>query len=62
MSRRQYGDRDACRYCGQDIEWHGREVGWIDRGSGRGCCPYEDRKRCVMVYPKTKHAPPRRTK
>lgn len=38
--RRKYGDQRACSRCQQDIEWHGREHGWIDRGSGQECLPY----------------------
>jgi len=52
--RRKIGDQTACKYCGHDIEWHGRAVGWIDRGSGRGCLPFE--KRGEIMKPKTKHA------
>ena len=56
MTRRKIGDRDACRYCGQDIEWHGRGHGWVDRGNNRGCVPFQ--KGDALIYPKTKHAPP----
>ncbi len=35
--RRQYGDREACQRCGSDIEWHGREHGWRDRGGDTYC-------------------------
>jgi hypothetical protein len=37
MIRAKYGDRDACKVCGQDIEFHGKARGWIDRGSDRLC-------------------------
>ena len=52
-----YGERAACRYCNQDIEFHGRKFGWIDRGSDRTCRPYIDRAKGEVVKPKTKHAP-----
>lgn len=35
--RRKFGDQRACVKCGQDIEWHGRKAGWLDRGSGVDC-------------------------
>jgi hypothetical protein len=35
--RATYGQREACACCGQDIEFHGFKVGWIDRGSDRFC-------------------------
>jgi len=35
--RLTYGTRDACKHCDQDIEWHGRAHGWIDRGGNRQC-------------------------
>jgi hypothetical protein len=50
----QYGTQTACKYCGQDIEWHGRKHGWLDRGRNRDCCPYTDRDG-EIVRPKTKH-------
>ena len=53
--KRKYGEQAACKYCGQDIEFHGRATGWIDRGANRQCCAYE--KRGEIVKPKTKHAP-----
>lgn len=59
--RRKYGERDACRYCGQDIENRGRRQ-WTDRGGNRDCCPFIDNKLCVVITPRTKHAPPRRNK
>lgn len=37
MPRATYGDRSACKCCGQDIEFHGGKHGWIDRGSDRFC-------------------------
>jgi len=42
-NRRRYGDQRACCICGHDVEWHGRAVGWIDRGAGRECLPYTER-------------------
>ena len=37
MTRATYGQRQVCRICGQDIEFHGGKHGWIDRGSDRFC-------------------------
>ena len=54
MSKRKYGDQRACRTCGTDVEWHGRDIGWIDRGGNRSCAVYETKE--GFVYPKTKHA------
>lgn len=51
-----YGMQCTCRHCGQDIEFHGREYGWIDRGGNRKCAPYFSRKADNYVTPKTKHA------
>jgi hypothetical protein len=54
------GEHSACRFCGHDIEFHGLQFGWVDRGAGRACQPYVDREtREVIPAPKTKHAPPR---
>ena len=52
--KRKYGDQRACKFCGHDIEWHGRAHGWIDRGAGRGCLPFIERGE--VIRPKTKHA------
>ena len=52
-----YGERCACKYCAQDIEFLGREDGWRDRGGNRACVPYVDKKKGEIVQPKTKHAP-----
>ncbi len=57
MIRHTYGQRTACKYCGQDIENHGRKQ-WIDRGGNRQCCPFI--KNGEAVTPKTKHAPIKR--
>lgn len=54
---KKIGERAACRYCGQEIEWQGREHGWRDRGGNRQCVPFTDRKVGEIVKPKTKHAP-----
>jgi hypothetical protein len=51
--KRKYGEQCACKYCGHDIEFHGRKVGWIDRGAGRQCLPFL--RRGEVVRPKTKH-------
>jgi hypothetical protein len=37
MTRATYGQREVCTCCGQDIEFHGSKVGWIDRGGNRFC-------------------------
>ena len=53
--KRKLGEQCVCKYCGHDIEFHGRRHGWIDRGAGRRCLPYE--KRGEIITPKTKHTP-----
>jgi len=53
-----YGQREACAYCGHDIEFHD-ESGWIDRGGGRRCLTYLDRAAGEFVYPATDHSPTR---
>lgn len=50
---RKYGERAACTRCGQDIEWHGREPGWLDRGAGTRCLPFVVKGE--VVKPKGKH-------
>jgi len=40
MRKRKHGDHEVCGCCGQDIEWHGRAHGWIDRGGNRPCVSY----------------------
>lgn len=50
----KYGYRAVCKYCGQDIEFHGKAFGWIDRGGNRNCCQFI--KNGEVVSPKTKHA------
>ena len=52
--KHKYGEQTTCKYCGQDIENHGRRQ-WIDRGGNRKCCAFE--KNGEIVMPKTKHAP-----
>ena len=56
-TKTKFGEHAACKYCGQDIEFHGRPHGWIDRGGNRDCVPFFDRKSGEIVKPKTKHAP-----
>lgn len=56
MSRSRIGEQTACRFCGHDIEFHGREHGWVDRGNGRSCLPFTQRGETIT--PTTKHAPP----
>ena len=53
---KSYGMHAACKYCQQDIEFHGRATGWIDRGGNRSCVPYTDPKTREIVRPKTRHA------
>lgn len=62
MPRTQYGDRRACKHCGQDIEFHGAKVGWIDRGADRMCALLPDpdpHDRGAWIKPKrrTLHKP-----
>lgn len=33
----RYGDQTACRFCDGDIEYHGKEHGWLDRGGSQTC-------------------------
>jgi hypothetical protein len=54
MSATKHGDQATCKYCGQDIEFHGRKHGWVDRGNNRQCCPHI--KNGEIINPKTKHA------
>ena len=54
-----YGQREACAYCGHDIEFHGKE-GWRDRGGGRSCLTYYHRLSGDFVTPGTKHSPTKR--
>lgn len=56
-ARRGHGDRESCRTCGQDIEWHGRSAGWRDRGGNRECVPYQHNGEIVQPKPGTKHGP-----
>lgn len=62
MTRNRYGDRRACKTCGQDIEFHGKAHGWLDRGSGRTCSlipdpdPY-NRGEFIKPKRKTLHKP-----
>jgi len=53
MTKRKYGDRDACRLCGQDIEWHGKAHGWLDRGGNRQCVAYFATDGEIVQPPKT---------
>ncbi len=55
--RRKYGDRDCCKLCGQDIEWHGRKHNWIDRGGNRSCVPYKYKGEIVTPPESAKHKP-----
>jgi hypothetical protein len=59
--RRQYGDQRACGTCETDIEWHGRDVGWMDRGGNTFCDTsgqgWADRDGVTQSYPHRKHRP-----
>lgn len=54
---RKLGEQTACKKCGQDIEYHGEDHGWLDRGSGTSCLPYLDRKLGEYVTPEGEHEP-----
>ena len=43
QARLKIGERSVCERCGQDIEWHGRNYGWRDRGNNRECPPYPNK-------------------
>lgn len=51
--RRKIGNRECCQRCGQDIEWHGRAHGWLDRGAGEECLPFIHKGE--VVRPRGKH-------
>ena len=54
--KRKFGEQSSCHRCGQDIEFHGREHGWIDRGANRECPAYI--KGGEVIKPKgLKHSP-----
>ena len=55
MTRLKYGAQGLCTRCRQDIEFHGRKAGWIDRGGNRQCTAIE-------VKPWEFVKPPRGTK
>lgn len=55
MTRRKYGEMASCARCGHDIQFHGRQHGWIDRGAGRECLPFI--RAGEVVRPKGKHYP-----
>jgi hypothetical protein len=59
--RRQFGDQRACGTCEADIEWHGRTVGWLDRGSITTCDEsgqaWQDVNGVPHRYPRRKHSP-----
>ena len=60
-TRRQYGDHAACGRCEADIEWHGRDAGWSDRGGNCWCdtsgMSWRDQDGVTMPYPHRKHSP-----
>lgn len=53
----KYGEQTSCRLCGQDIEWHGRKHGWVDRGGNRGCVPYSEHGEIITPPKNAKHKP-----
>ena len=59
--RRRYGDQRSCGTCQADIEWHGRDTGWMDRGSVTFCDEsgqgWMDRDGIPQGYPHRKHRP-----
>jgi len=59
MSKRKYGDQRACTRCGQDVEWHGRAHGWLDRGCNTDCPPYKGPNHEIIVPKDKKHTVPR---
>lgn len=59
MTRLKYGQQEACNLCGQDIEWHGRKNGWIDRGGNRACVPFICKGEVIRPPATAKHKPPR---
>ncbi len=57
-NKRAIGNREACGRCGTDIEYWGKKNGWLDRGSGRECGPYQKTRNSDFTYPKhKKHNP-----
>lgn len=56
-TRRRYGEQTCCTLCEQDIEWHGKRHGWIDRGGSRSCVPYECKGEIITPPAKAKHKP-----
>ena len=54
----KYGKRAICKFCGQEIEYHGIN-GWLDRGGNRACASYVDKKAGEVIRPKKnqKHKP-----
>lgn len=61
MTRARFGDRRACAECGSDIEYHGKRVGWIDRGGVRFCdesgAARYDADGCPVPLPHRLHRP-----
>ena len=59
--KRHYGDQRACGTCEADIEWHGQEHGWLDRGSATFCDTggqaWVDEDGVTHAYPHRKHRP-----
>jgi len=55
--RRKFGEHRSCKKCEADIEFHGRETGWLDRGGNTSCGVYYDRHKQEFVRPTGKHAP-----
>ena len=61
MKRRRtyFGEQACCALCAQDIEWHGKQHKWIDRGGNRSCVPYRKDGEIVTPPKTAKHKPAR---
>lgn len=60
-TRPRFGDQTSCRTCGSDIEYHGGQDGWIDRGSNTHCdesgAAQWDQDGVPIPLPHQKHQP-----
>lgn len=56
MTKSKVGSVACCKYCGQDVEFQGKHIGWRDRGGNRACVTYYDAKKQQFVKPTTKHS------
>lgn len=58
--RARFGDQRVCATCGLDIEFHGSQEGWVDRGGNHHCdtgggAKY-DQDGCPVKLPHRKHS------